>query len=304
MSVNNKPGSRPFISEINRLPVVVIRGFVGGFNLSCDTDENQFGTPCWWRGEKAIDNLINRVETLYNQGWRRIWFSQPMGGTENGLIPSSSWTPLTDEKKEGLLGEFKDYLETRPDLSMGLYVGFPLSESSSSLFALTSSVRSYDFKNQADMVQMRENLLPWSEVGISEISCSLAGNDIYKNAFLQYARISWTKGIICRGEPFPKIKQEDGMVIPDEEYINSTPWMFFEQELDRSDSSESWTNWEIDPERSDVAIVLQGREGSLTETDSAEARAYIDNWYDRGFNLVAWRGMSWYSRYILSKYNQ
>ena len=229
MTGPNTPTERNFVVNVDRRPVNIINAFGAGYGQSCFPDEDFYGQPCWFRGPDAIQNLVDRIEALYQSGWRRIWVNRPMGAPQGGaLVPSMCWETITEEKQEGVRTILTDYLATRPELSFGIYIGYTLPENCS-VWEMYNT-RTPDFTKREDIQQINCNLKEWIKAGIKEIHFDAAATTTNKETFPQLVRLLWSQGVLSGGEAFPKIDVtlptgEPGR-LPDPAFTNLVPWMF------------------------------------------------------------------------------
>jgi len=306
MTGPNTSTERNFVVDIDRRPVHIINAFGGNWGQSCYPDEDFYGQPCWFRGPDAIQNLIDRIEDLYESGWRRVWVNRPMGAPEgNYLVPSMCWETITEEKQEGVQTILKDYLATRPLLSFGIYIGYRLPSNCSEWLMLNTRLPNYI--DREDIQQFHCNINEWIKAGIKEIHFDASAATNNKASYPALVRLLWSQGILSAGEAFPKIdvtlpNGQEGR-LPDPEYTELVPWLFLEQHFNQGGPNErSWPYWEVDPEKTMMHVCFQGKANQITNQDTPQARAHIDDWVARGFIPCSWNSNSWFNDYILSTY--
>jgi len=306
MTGPNTSTVRNFVVDIDRRPVQVINAFGGNWGQNCYPDEDFYGQPCWFRGPDAIQNLIDRIEDLYESGWRRIWVNRPMGSPEgNYLVPSMCWETITEEKQEGVQTILKDYLASRPLLNFGIYIGYRLTANCSEWLMVDTRLPNYT--NREDIQQFHCNLNEWIKAGVKEIHFDASAATVNRDSYPALVRLLWSQGVLSAGESFPKINVTltDGQEgrLPDPEYTELVPWLFLEQHFNQGGPNErSWPYWEVDPEKTMMHVCFQGKANQITNQDSPQARAHIDDWIARGFIPCSWNSDSWFNDYILATY--
>lgn len=288
------------ILQTTALPVAQIEAYTADYDLNTETDGNYSGVAEWWRGENAVENLIDRIETQYIAGYRRLWLAKPMGQAKGRKVNGSAWLSMPEYKRNDIQTTLKEYLSKRPDLKFGISVGFMINGDPTNIDSDISELRIPDAFSRRDMLELRENLWPWFDVGVKEVYFEGAGSSNSQDAMVQLARILGSGGIRSIGEPVPRIDTvlpngEQGKLL-DPRYTSLIPWLIKEQFIlnipVNNNSSQFW-----DASLSDAYILIQGRKGSITAEDSSAARLYLQQWISQGFTLIA-SGDNWYTSYI------
>ncbi len=110
--------------------------------------------------------LRNRLESLYDEGWRRVILFNPAGIVPDEKFASGQWWTLSDVKRQGLNEWIRPWLEAHPDFSVGVWIGFRLTDECD---LDMSYRRDPDSRDAVDMAMIYRNVRPWfDDAGISE----------------------------------------------------------------------------------------------------------------------------------------
>jgi hypothetical protein len=149
----------------------------------------------------GVDELLERYDEVYEDGWRRIITWLP-AGTLGGLMASSQWWTMPQEKRDSLTLALPAWLADHPDATVGIYAGFMIADpcllcmqgcngcgdcggggggapcencpecAGSPAAAVPSTT------NAQDMCVVHQNLEPWIDAGLHEIWFDRAGGVI------------------------------------------------------------------------------------------------------------------------------
>lgn len=97
-------------------------------------------TQAWWTGgsgapepdwdsmgngvDDTLDWLLWRLDTAYAQGWRRFVLHKPAGVISENWVPSSFWWTLDETRRDGLIDDLGDWIDSHTDATVGVYGGF------------------------------------------------------------------------------------------------------------------------------------------------------------------------------------
>jgi hypothetical protein len=166
------------------------------------------GVPSWWDElddldgngiADCVDELVERFDEAYAQGWRRFIMTLP-AGSYLGLMSSSQWWTMPPQKQQGLTLALPAWLDAHPDATLGAYVGFRIADPC--LLCMQGCASCYEdcdaggdpcalcpectgvpvaqvplTTSADDMCVMRQNLEPWIDAGLTEIWFDKAGGN-------------------------------------------------------------------------------------------------------------------------------
>ncbi len=96
--------------NVPRTPMWLINTFTGERNSPVHPEGNMRGITNWWRGENAVDEMLNRIQIGYDYGARWFFVNRPMGTPGNAHVPGASWLTIEDEKRDELPAKLADAL--------------------------------------------------------------------------------------------------------------------------------------------------------------------------------------------------
>lgn len=175
------PETWAFIPD--RRPVGVITLSNGSYEL------NSEGMTTWWHAggtpkdngiqggianngvPDAFDELLRRMNDLYNLGFRRIQLRLPAGNVSeaSGFADSSQYWPMAAWRRDG----FRDYVATwikakaaiGDPVSLSIYAGYKVTDPCS--LGMKDSYLP-DFSRSGDVCVFYQNIKPWMDLGITE----------------------------------------------------------------------------------------------------------------------------------------
>lgn len=167
----------------DRRPVAVITLSNGGYSL------NDLGQVAWWYTEgayqddgypwgaagngvaDAFDELIERLDDLYNVGFRRIQLRLPAGNfsEDANFADSAQWWPMEPWRREGFLTHMRQWIDDKSALgdpvSVSVYAGYKLADPCTpGMHDATPP----DFATGAGACTMYQNIEPWIGAGVQE----------------------------------------------------------------------------------------------------------------------------------------
>jgi hypothetical protein len=177
---------------------------VGMFGGTCAFPPH--GLPGWWVDlddldgngiVDAVDALLGKLDDAYGDGWRRMVIQLP-AGSYAGLMASSQWWTMPQEKRDSLALAFPAWLAAHPDATLGVYVGFKIADPCQlcmiGCFACyadcdqgghpcelcpecaSTPVAQYPLTTSPqDMCVVYQNVEPWIDVGLYEMWFDAAG---------------------------------------------------------------------------------------------------------------------------------
>lgn len=104
-------------SRVPREPMWFINAGPGETNLSVHPEDNARGYAGWWRGDRAVEELVIRIHKGYEVGARWFFINRPMGSTQAQTnLPGASWLTIKGQKRadipelltQAILDEFNE----------------------------------------------------------------------------------------------------------------------------------------------------------------------------------------------------
>ena len=167
----------------DRRPVAVITLSNGGYGL------NDLGQVPWWFSEgelqddgypygaanngvpDAFDELLYRMDDLYNVGFRRIQLRLPAGNfsEEANFADSAQWWPMEPWRRDGFLTVVKQWIDEKAaegdPAAISIYAGYKVADPCTP--GMHDAVAP-DYKTLSGACTMYQNVRPWIEAGIAE----------------------------------------------------------------------------------------------------------------------------------------
>lgn len=256
----------------------------------------------------SVDMLLALLEEGYEKGYRRFIINRPAGFNRQlarGIrdLPNASWWAMdealqdslaADGSSAGKAGGLAWWIRSRPDATVGIYVGFRAGDPGSTLH----EGRTLDADRQEDVDAVFTNLLPWAEVGVTEFWFDNVGGITQNEEGLgKQAATVWRlnahpdlpRGVRMGGEHaiVTKLFESDRRTARqtgrlDEESAKLIPWFFEFQRIDFRglDASRAWD------------LRGKGIEINVGFDQPGDRRAFtrddIANYVDRGFTAWGW----------------
>ncbi len=169
------------------------------------------GGPQWWQvlsdGDAngvadAVDELLLQLDSLYDEGWRRIILKLPAGALSGYLMASSQWWAMPPVKREDLSVHLRAWIHTHPDATVGIYSGFRINDPCRLCMAPCETCSDCgegggctmcptcddspvahvpDTASAADMCIFYNNVAPWIALEVYEIWFDAAGGANVEN---------------------------------------------------------------------------------------------------------------------------
>jgi hypothetical protein len=202
ISVAPRPGfDYPHPSDLvpDRRPVIK----VGMFGGTCAFPPH--GLPAWWVDLNdldgngivdSVDTFLQRLDGAYEKGWRRMVIQLP-AGSYPGLMASSQWWTMPQEKRDSLTVALPAWLADHPDATLGAYMGFMIADpcllcmqgcyvctlcdgggEPCGLCPECSGIPAAQYPlttNAQDMCVVYQNVEPWIDAGFYEIWFDYSG---------------------------------------------------------------------------------------------------------------------------------
>lgn len=228
VSVDTGPYAPPigwtFIPD--RRPAVIIPLANGSRDL------NDRGLVNWWYDEgtyqddgvpygiglngipDSIDELMDRLDDLYDLGFRRIQLRMPAGNfeEESGLMDSSQWWPMPEWKRAGFTTTVATWIKDKrlkgDPVDISVYAGYQVSDPCEDGM---ENAHIPDYADPLDACLMFQNIRPWMDIGIKEYWFDNGGIDWRQMMSLQHstdysARAGeWRARIRIGGEAVPTV---------------------------------------------------------------------------------------------------
>jgi hypothetical protein len=291
------PSSERWQDRVPREPMWVINASGGVRDSNRYPADNAKGFSIWWRGPRAVDELINRVRAGYSNGARWFLINRPMGTPGDTYVPGASWLTLDDNKRDkipelltqALLDEFDE------PVHIVWFVGSDLSDPRS--FPGWTPERDDEFyqlgrgENWEQIIGSRVTLGGWISTGASGIGIDNS-SAIHKRA--HYIRLfenlnGFPFYLNIYGEAYPLATQANGRAsrdangtpMLDQEDIESMPWIaatnYIEGRWPMSVESDSFP---LNPETTRMFVWFV--DGISRYGNEEERRALVNRYMDRG----------------------
>jgi hypothetical protein len=107
---------------------------IGAFGGTCGFPPD--GLPDWWVDLNdldgngivdGVDTFLGKLDDAYGNGWRRFITWLP-AGSYAGLMSSSQWWTMPQEKRDSLTLALPAWLADHPDATLGIYMGFMIAD--------------------------------------------------------------------------------------------------------------------------------------------------------------------------------
>lgn len=316
----------------DRRPVYRLRLYNGSYS----TDD--FGVTSWWAVAEtvdndsnnvpdAIDNLLDRLDTAYDLGYRRIMLNLPAGHIQNQskFMMAQYWT-MPEWKRDWLESEIPTWLASKSEaVDLGVFVGSRITDidtgclntplnlcDSGSDFhqytpcqALTDNLnlRYPDEEVDDDVALMSDQIGPWfSDVGLTSLWF-----DNVSSVPEEFTRLvnspefkDGSGNFVARmgGEAFPFYTSSsqrfpDNTAITSSEFpsgstlLNVLPWMALDRFL-MFNRDMTDTLPTVDHEETEIGIIMQQFYNGLSDDD--ERTDFIKNLAHAGY--VVWADAS------------
>jgi len=265
-------------------------------DLSIHPEDNAQGLVGWWRGDRAVDELIIRIRRGYDAGARRILINRPMGTPGNTYVPGASWLTMDDNKRDELPEKLTKALIDEFDEPVHIvwFVGSDMSDPRE--YPGWTQSRNDEFyqlgkdETWEELVGTRVTLGGWISTGASGLaidnSSPMHKREHYVRLFNQLNQFPFNLAIY--GEAYPLVFQgsnlvrdETGASVLDTEMIESMPWLatndYIDQRWTMTGRSDSF------PLNEDTTRMFVWLEHSNLSYGNADARiAMVDKYMDMG----------------------
>jgi hypothetical protein len=288
VSVAPPPGfDYPLPSDLvpDRRPVIKV-GMFGGF---CAFPPE--GLPGWWvdlddlDGNGVVDSvdaLLGKLDDAYGNGWRRMEIQLP-AGSYPGLMASSQWWTMPQEKRDSLALALPAWLADHPDATLGLYAGFMIADPCQ--LCMSGCVTCYQdcgaggdpcalcpecagtaaaqyplTTNAQDMCVVYQNVEPWIDAGLQEIWFDFSGgaSPSRMEAMLRLAGNPDYAGRIKFGsEPIAVEYQGGGAYEPVMDAVERLAFVSHRRYYEIVSTGASPEAWVLDPATTEVHVIFR-----------------------------------------------
>lgn len=217
----------------------------------------------------SIDELINRLDDLYDVGFRRIQLRMPAGNIdeESGLLDSSQWWPMPEWKRvaftTAVAAWIKDKRFQGDPVDLGVYAGYKVSDPCEDGM---DNAYIPDYAEPLDACLMFQNIRPWMDIGVKEYWFDNGSIDWRQMMSLQHstdysARTGiWRARIKIGGEAVPTVVgncavSPTTIKIPRPEALAGGAWLATYR-FARSRFSYNAAFQTFDPSTSEVGLML------------------------------------------------
>jgi hypothetical protein len=167
----------------DRRPVAVITLSNGNYSLNdhglvgwwhCEGTYQDDGFPYGYAGNgiaDAFDELIDRMDDLYNVGFRRIQLRLPAGNIdeEQNYADSSQWWSMPEWRRAGFQTAVAAWIAEKTaaadPVTMSVYAGYKLADP---CFTGMDGSHLPKFDDPADACTNYQNVQPWIDIGVKE----------------------------------------------------------------------------------------------------------------------------------------
>lgn len=226
--------------NVPRTPMWLIQAFTGERNSPVHPEGNERGITNWWRGDRAVDQLISRIEIGYDYGARWFFVNRPMGTNGYTHVPAASWLTLEDDKREDLPQKLTDALLDHFDEPVHIvwFIGSEMSDPRD--FSGWSQSRDQEFygigedDNWQELISSRVTLGGWISTGASGVGIDACSKPDEREHFIRLFESlnGFPFHLNVYGEAYP-YKETNGAPIRDhrgspilcEESITKMPWI-------------------------------------------------------------------------------
>lgn len=193
------PSQWEFVPD--RRPSVIVPLFNGNWNgnalgLNHDWYESDFEDPMGTGTDTTpangvpdtFDKLIQQLDRLYDDGFRRVILRLPAGGVESQAMSASQWWSMPLWWREAFEEHIGDWIADKATasdpVSMGLYMGYPVNDPCD--LDMTGA-REPDPTDTDDMCTFYQNIKPWMDVGFQEFWLDASREDAADMLTLQHS---------------------------------------------------------------------------------------------------------------------
>jgi hypothetical protein len=256
--------------QIDHRPVVMLRAWNGSFSA-----DDELGLSPRYTGAEGPAHIAEDLQSLYDEGWRRIWMLLPAGCRQQDAMKSSveefrhrdrAW----QRDMQKIVGA---WIEQHPDATIGIYTG-PY---------LRGGVK-------PDEQALRYNLMPWIRLGVTEFvfdaTSAIESRDTFANAVL----LLEDYGARAVMEAIPTYDDHQ----PIDAILDHFPAMGLKRFVDMRDPEGRWA---FHPDRHEVFVeVGRGREVTASEIYEQMARGFTPGAYafDPAQRIEAIEAAQWF----------
>ena len=277
-------GKRPAMTfRIDRRPVACLNTFGALY------DQSPVGQPKWFYEEGGVQEYIDRlVQPAYEMGFRRTLHWLPVGSNRQRLMASAHWEPMPEYRKKEWHEIMRPWLTAHPDLDYGIYGGFMIHDASTLRMPENNpdpndNVRIPNLNNEKNREWFRRTWGPWIQIGVRWGMLDWATHGENRLAMARLSNQFDAFGIKLGGESFPSDQNPDTRKWELSPYIYRCPWLALHRHLAIRDSNQEWN---VDPERTELHVVLSNHDRDAYPIDSH----VIDSYLERGFIVSSMLG--------------
>lgn len=240
-------GSR-WQDRVPREPMWFINAGPGETNHSIHPEDNARGYAVWWRGERAVDELLIRIHKGYEVGARWFFINRPMGSTQAQTnLPGASWLTIKDQKRADLPEQLTRAMLDEFDEPVHIvwYVGSDISDpreypgwtpETDEEFYLLGENDTYE-----ELIGSRVTLGGWISTGASGLGLDSVSPVHQREHFIElFEQLNGSPfRLNIYGEAYPLIFDNRGLVrdqyngpVLDQNAISRMPWMATSEFID------------------------------------------------------------------------
>lgn len=239
------PEASPLISDwqqyVPREPMWLIVAAAGLRNSSFHPEDNRLGLLNWWRGDNAVNNLLDQIDQGYQVGARWFWIDRPMGTSGTSHVPAASWLTIDEKKRAEITTKLNDTLLDKYDEPVHVvwFVGSDMKDPRS-IEGWTDRTADEHYKlgggeTWEQRLATRATIGGWISTGASGIGIDNSAHSREREHFIElfHQLVRPPFGLTMYGESFPLLpassggpaRNADGTVMLSMEHMEQMPWV-------------------------------------------------------------------------------
>lgn len=282
--------------RVPRTPMWLIHAFTGLRNSPVHPEGNERGISTWWRGDRAVDELLNRVQIGYDYGARWFFVNRPMGTNGFTHVPGASWLTLENQKRDELPEKLTQALLERFDEPVHVvwFIGSEMTDPRD--FHGWTPGRDREFyevgreQTWEQLIGSRVTLGGWISTGASGIAFDASSPEDERGHFVQLSEAlgQFPFHLNVYGEAYPLIR-DDGRIRRDthgspvlaEDAVQAMPWIATTSFIDELWSQERQTDtFPVNPDETRLFVWFD--RGPLSYGQESQRRSLVNRYMDMG----------------------
>lgn len=245
---NTARNANAWQERVPRTPMWAISCYTGQRNSPVHPSGNDRGIANWWRGDNAVDELINRIQQGYDYGARWFFINRPMGTPGFTDVPAASWLTLEDHKRDELPRKLTDALLDQFDEPVHVvwFIGSDMRDPRD--FHGFTDARANEYygigenDNWRELISSRVTIGGWLSTGASGIAIDHSAPPNERQHYIELADAlgQFPFNLNVYGEAYPLVvengrtqRDDNNSPIIDTDASSKMPWVAISDYVDR-----------------------------------------------------------------------